>query len=411
MLYHSHIRIIMKKDSGNMFSSNLVLLFSSSFAFMASFYMLLPVLPLYILHIGGNKSQVGLIIGAFAFSALIFRLVVGWANDIFGRKPFVSAGALIFTLSSFLYMVAVNVASLIGLRIFHGVGMAAFQTSALTMVVDSVPEKRRGEAVGLFGISANIAMASAPALGAILASGNSYSLVFTVSGIVALISAALSFPLKEPARQRSCDPSCPKPGFFCIEALPASISIFALMLSYGATLTYAPLLLVHKMSAQTGKTAIFFTVYAIALITLRQPAGVISDRISRLAAILPGMTLAGSAMLLLAFGHTITIALVGAAIYGIGMALAQPALTAASIDRVEDYRRGSAMGTFTFAFELGISLGALGSGLLVGVSGYSGAFYAAGVVVIFTGLAYFFIRNFGSSKKNDHQHNAQKADV
>lgn len=59
-----------------------------------AFYMMYPTLPLFIKQMGGDEAQVGLSMGAFMLSAVIFRPIVGELLDRFGRRPFIVWGLL-----------------------------------------------------------------------------------------------------------------------------------------------------------------------------------------------------------------------------------------------------------------------------------------------------------------------------
>ncbi|MDQ0897507.1 MFS transporter [Paenibacillus sp. V4I7] len=54
-----------------------------------SFYLLVPTLPLFIKQLGGSESQIGLAMGMFTLSAVIFRPIVGGLLDRYGRRPFI----------------------------------------------------------------------------------------------------------------------------------------------------------------------------------------------------------------------------------------------------------------------------------------------------------------------------------
>lgn len=88
------------------------------------FYMLLPTLPLFIKHIGGSESQVGLVVGAFMLSAVILRPIIGGLLDRYGRRPFILCGLLIFTLAMYFYSWVGGVFVLLGLRILQGLSWA-----------------------------------------------------------------------------------------------------------------------------------------------------------------------------------------------------------------------------------------------------------------------------------------------
>jgi predicted MFS family arabinose efflux permease len=106
------------------------------FVLFSSFLLMLAILPLYVKDdLGGSDAEVGLIIGVFAFAALFPRPFIGREIDKGGSKRFLIAGAIVFIISSLLYLVATSVPLLLGVRVLHGVGMACFHTAAFTFSV------------------------------------------------------------------------------------------------------------------------------------------------------------------------------------------------------------------------------------------------------------------------------------
>jgi len=63
-----------------------------------------------------------------------------------------------------LYNNMTSVTSLLLLRVLHGIGWGAATTAASTLIADIAPPSRRGEAMGIFGMASNVAMAIGPAL-------------------------------------------------------------------------------------------------------------------------------------------------------------------------------------------------------------------------------------------------------
>src|SRR3989338_606208 len=141
---------------------NFVLTSFSTVAIFTSFYFLLVTLPIYILQLGGTKSQIGLVIGVFTISSVVLRPFMGREVDKRGRKNMLLAGSLVVLISMLLYNHVTSVTALLLLRVFHGFGWGAATTAASTLIADIAPPSRRGEAMGIFGISANAAMAVGP---------------------------------------------------------------------------------------------------------------------------------------------------------------------------------------------------------------------------------------------------------
>ena len=95
----------------------------ATFFFYLSFYLILPVMPLYVSAMGGTSFQIGLIIGLFSFMAMVLRPPAGWIIDTRGCRVVLLTGMAIFLLASLGYVITHSVMGVLGLRLFHGVGM------------------------------------------------------------------------------------------------------------------------------------------------------------------------------------------------------------------------------------------------------------------------------------------------
>src|SRR3989304_6013934 len=84
------------------------------------------------------------------------------------------------------------------LRLVQGVGFSAFYISNLTIVADMVPESRRGEAVGLFGISGLITIALSPALGEQFIQVAGFPAFFLAAAAAAAAALLVSLALRDP---------------------------------------------------------------------------------------------------------------------------------------------------------------------------------------------------------------------
>lgn len=130
------------------------------------FYTFLTVLPIYTLQeLGGTESQGGLLISLFLLSAIITRPFSGAIVERFGKKRMAIVSMALFALSSFLYMPIHNFSLLLGLRFFQGIWFSILTTVTGAIAADIIPAKRRGEGLGYFAMSMNLAMAIGPFLG------------------------------------------------------------------------------------------------------------------------------------------------------------------------------------------------------------------------------------------------------
>nr|WP_256201007.1 MFS transporter [Thermoanaerobacter thermocopriae] len=127
-----------------LWTRSFILMILGTFFLFTAFYMLYPTLPLFIKHIGGNETHVGLSMGIFMLSAVIFRPVIGGLLDRFGRRSFIILGLFLFTLAMYMYNWVNGITALIWLRMLHGVSWAISTTAIGTVIADIVPKARYG---------------------------------------------------------------------------------------------------------------------------------------------------------------------------------------------------------------------------------------------------------------------------
>jgi predicted MFS family arabinose efflux permease len=103
--------------------------------------------------------------------------------------------------------------------------------------------------------------------------------------------------------------------------------------------------------------------------------GDLPDRIGPLRCAAGAAALESAALALIALAGGLPLALAGAVGMGMAFALLYPSLSLVAISSVSESRRGSALGTFTAFFDIGIGLGAVLTGLAASLGGYSAAFW------------------------------------
>lgn len=354
----------MEKRTKNetLFTKNFILTSLSTFTLFTSFYFLLITLPFYIQKLGGSESEIGYIIGIFTISAVFLRPFIGREVDKRGRKKLLIAGIVVFLVSMILYNYTKDVTSLLLLRILHGLGWGAATTAASTLIADIAPPARRGEAMGIFGMASNVAMAIGPVLSILLLKTYDFPALFAVSAAIALVSLLLVLPISEKVVIR------PRTPLFSREALFPSALMFTISLTYGSIVSFLPLFQEKQGIANPG---IFFSVFAITLIFVRVLAGRISDIKGRKFVIVPGMIIITLGLWLVAIGGSLTVFLAAALLYGLGFGFFHPTMMALLVDRVSPEGRGAAMGTFTAAFDLGIGMGSILTGMVLHYAGRS----------------------------------------
>ncbi|MDD2554369.1 MAG: MFS transporter, partial [Desulfotomaculaceae bacterium] len=182
----------MSKQS--IYSKNFIICFISTFIFSFSFNYLIPVMPVYLAGIGKNKSEIGIIVGAFFASSIILRPAVGVILRSYSGKRLMILGAGIFAVAPALYLTTTAGVLLTAIRIFHGMGVAVFMTSAVIMVAETVHRARLAHATGIYFTSVNAALAIAPLIGTTAGRYFSFSeqMIFLAAAALAVIILLLN---------------------------------------------------------------------------------------------------------------------------------------------------------------------------------------------------------------------------
>lgn len=368
-------------------TKDFILICIANFFIFLGFQMTLPTIPLFVEELGGNDQLIGYVVGIFTFSALLLRPYAGQTLETKGRGFVYLTGLAIFVLSVGSFGFLSTIALLFFMRVIQGVGWGLSTTASGTIATDLIPAARRGEGMGYYGLSGNLALAFGPSLGLILTGFISYKSFFLICsglGLAAfLLSSRINYKKVEPKQEKA------KPKFDLYEksALKPSMLMFFLTVTFGGIASFLPLYVVQK---DIPGIQLYFLLYALSLMITRTFAGQLYDRKGHQAVFIPGTMLILAAMILLAWLPNSAILYTAACLYGFGFGTVQPALQAWSIEKTPANRRGMANATFFSFFDLGIGIGAIVFGQIGHILGYSSIYKAAGISVFISMLLYFY---------------------
>jgi len=157
-----------------------------AFRFLGLF-IVLPVLSLYAFSLpGATPTLVGIVIGGFALTQMIFQVPFGIMSDILGRKGTIITGLLLFAIGSILCALASDMLTLLLGRFLQGSGAIAAVISA--MVSDLVKEEERPKAMAIMGGFIALSFAIAMVLGPVISGFAGIGSLFWITTILALTS-------------------------------------------------------------------------------------------------------------------------------------------------------------------------------------------------------------------------------
>jgi len=169
-----------------MFKTIMPLSLIISFRFLGLF-IVLPVISVYALSLpGSTPTLVGIVIGGYAITQMIFQVPFGAMSDILGRKGTIITGLLLFAIGSIICAISNDILGLLLGRFLQGAGAIGAVVTA--MISDVVREEQRPKAMAIMGgsIAASfaIAMIAGPTIGAFFGIQS----LFWITALLALVS-------------------------------------------------------------------------------------------------------------------------------------------------------------------------------------------------------------------------------
>ncbi len=329
------------------------------FFFMMSFNLIMPELNGYLTALGSSDLK-GLIITLFTISAGISRPFSGKIADLVGRKTSIYIGIVICIFVSISYPIAQSLFFFFTLRFLHGFSAGFMPTGATALITDVLPEKSRGQAMGIWGTFISLGIGVGQALGSWIFMQSNYTVLFGFSGLICLISLVLATFVKETLREKQPFQlnvlrvkwnDIVEPSVF-----PAAVVMFLTATSSGIIFVITP-----DISNFLGinNKGWFFGIYVISTILIRLFSSSLSDRIGRRKTLLIGNLFLITAMLLIGLSTTINSYTFAAIIFGCATGISSPTLFAWTADLSHIDRRGVGAGTMFIALEGGIMLGSI----------------------------------------------------
>jgi len=333
----------------------------ANFANAFGMQMLVATLPVYVMALGGSQAEAGLVSGAIAFTALLFRPLAGWLTDAWRRRPVVLIGTACYALASLIYLAAGGLPALLFGRFVHGFGLSCYTTAANAYLADIAPVRRRAEAVGFFSAAQAAGLILGPVIGFMLVEAAGFRNLFAVSGALAFTAFLISLLARERRRAGGIarPPWSLRTGIVLVEALPMAGTALCMGMGFGAVSAF---IAIFAQSRGLQNPGFYFMVQALALLVSRTFAGRWADQCGRVAVIVPGIVIAAAGLALLPLARSLACFVVSAALFGLGFGTAQPATMALLIDRVRVEQRGLATGTYFTGFDGGIALGSIALG-------------------------------------------------
>ena len=378
---------------------------AANFALFFDFYVLTPLLPLYLSEsFGATKDMIGLVLSGYTITALLFRPFSGYVVDSFSRKKVLMVCFGAFSIFFAGYLAASTLLLFTIVRTLHGGPFGALTVANSTVAIDVLPSSRRTEGIGYYGLSNNLAMAIAPTIGIfIYRLTMSFELLFWLAFAVACIGWLVDATVKPSEKQIVKNKSkLSLDRFFLVRGWLLGVNMVAFGFSFGVLSNYLAIYGKEELGITAG-TGTYFMLCSV---------GLIASRIQGGKALRKGLLTqnAGQGIVISLIGYTLFILmptlnqfsilnsqlsiLLGyygsALLIGLGNGHMWPAFQNMTINVADNSQRGTANSTILISWDVGMGLGILLGGVIAEHLGYGAAFWSVALVNA-TGAALFFV--------------------
>lgn len=373
---------------------------SCNFLLFFAFYLLTPLLPLYLdSEFGADKDTIGVVLSGYVIATLLVRPFSGFVVDTFDRKRVLMLCFLCFFICFAGYLGAAGLLMFAIVRTMHGIPFGAATVANSTVAIDVLPSERRNEGIGYYGLSNNLAMAVAPSAGIyIYHSTGNFALLFWLSLALAGLGFLCSCSVKLPERMKVKNrPALSLDHFFLGRAWLMAVNISLFGLCWGIMSNYVAIYGQQQL-AMTDGTGLFFLLLS---------AGLVISRLYGSKSLREGHMTRNCTrgVIVSLIGYTLFAAVeqpwayfASAMLIGLGNGQMYPAFLNMFVKVARHDQRGTANSSILISWDLGMGLGILLGGIVAEYTNFAWAFRMAaimqltGTVLFIAATRYFFER-------------------
>lgn len=378
---------------------NLWVLWIGVFFTAASFSMVVPFLPLFLLQIGVHQHTEmwsGLIFSSAFFAGAISSPFWGSVADKYGRKPMIiRAGFVLFVIYTLMAFVT-NPYEILGLRILQGL-LSGFIPGAIALIGTNTPKNKVGYALSLISSAAASGQIVGPILGGVIAQlvGNRFA--FASAGIIVFISTFLIiFWVTEENFTPSKEKGSVKNDLnLAWNNRPLLLVLSLTVVTSLSIMTVEPILPLYivKLGGSSDKASliagIVFSLPGIASALFAPFWGKWADKVGFYRVLIIGFLGGGIGMLAqILFSHIWGFSIMRF-VFGVFFCAVFPALNGLVVKSTADNFRGRAFGLNQTANQIGGMIGPMIGGFIGGIFPAQSVFLITGILLLLAmGLAY-----------------------
>ncbi len=286
---------------------------------------IIPMLPVYIRHLGGSDTTAGLVMAAFFAAGVLFQYPFGRLADRVGRRPVLIGGLLLYGAASISFLAPISPGIAIGLRGMQGAGAGAAAVASLAMISASVAVERRGRAFAAIYGGEIAGLAVGPLVGSVVGAHH-LSVMFLAAGVTSIGACVPALRLREPKREVTSE-ARGRLGRLVLgrSAVGALVAGACIGLTSGVYEICWTLLLVAR-GATPFEIGLSWTLFAVPFVLVAKPSGWLADHLDRRLLALAGIGSSAALCASYPFIHDVPVLVVLGATEAMSFAAALPAV-------------------------------------------------------------------------------------
>lgn len=381
-------------NPGRLWNRSFILCLCNNLFLFTYYYALLTILPIYIMKdLGGTVKEAGLALTLFLASSIAVRPFSGLIVEKLGKKIAFRGSELLFVVFALSYLFADSMWALLLIRFIHGIWFSVLTTVTVPIANDFIPDHRKGEGMGYFVMSTNLAVVFGPLIALTVLQFTDFKMLFSL--LTAVIGLGFIFCLMIPVQQQD------KVAFTAetkektrlgwhdiIETRAIPIGFVALLTAFAYSSIMSFITAYSESKDLLAYTGLFFIVFAISMIVVRPWVGKIYDRKGASAVIYPSFIFFAIGLVVVSFISNQWLLWLSAIFIGIGYGSLFPCFQTIAIQSVAKQRMGHAISTFFTLFDLGMAIGSVILGLMIAYYGYQLSYLFCAVITVLTLFVY-----------------------
>ncbi len=319
-------------------------------------------------------------------SMLFFTPLSGALADKYGRKIFIVTGfaALFLACAGFVFLQVLDW-RIYALRMLQGAAFSLFFTSAGALVTEIIPEGRRVQAMGIYGMFTILGYAVAPYVGKIVVDSGGFSLLFISVAAVSFVGMALTLLVKDSFSRG--DPENPQTrngsGLFPPWSKRLLTVAGILFLSGWVFLSQFSFVSLSSRLAGIEEFYLYFISFTLAVLIVRTFLGWVPDKYG-ISSVCPAfLLLSFVSVVILAFSQTAGFIVAAGALFGISHGFTYPSFYLLAMEGSEQQSKAKVFALCSASFTCGGMLGTFVSGGFAHSFGYFSMYmFIAGVSLL-----------------------------